>query len=573
MEHEEYWKKRGEAAVLRGEEKVDKCLPELISAFEQAKKDLQKEVYAFYGRYAKNNAVNLEEAQKALNLAELREFRGRLKDFKKLAKESIGTFNLQVENLSVRARITRLQALLMEEDAILQRLYQEQKRQIEETVEKVYTESYYRRLFDIEQYTGFQQPFAQVSRSMVEAVLRYPVEGADISTRLWRQDMDAGFKVRETLNRMFLTGRPPQDFAKELQAVIGRRDENGKLTGKPYEAYRLLYNEASYAAGQAHLDAYRENGTEYYKLLETLDTKTCDQCGSLDGCVFSVEKGGDVPEEYRKTDTEYRRRAYAEHRVVTGVNYPIFHVGCRGTTIPYIPGLDESRKRRAARDPVTGKSVETKAKTYEEWMEKRLSEQQKDTVPKGRNSGKSEFDRQSEKPIVIETLDFSDKAEVKEKLLSYEKEAAGLDYEMDWTVTSDGRVWKTKGGSASVHPEQITELPDGIHLRGSYSYHNHPDRRTNYSLSAEDVGFFFEHEIQYSKASDSLYEYWIERQTDTPHLSFDTVLEEFKTCYNTVVRELAWKGEIDMDEDGYHTVVQYLSRKYHFIYERRKKNG
>lgn len=363
-----YWIRRGEESVIRAEEKVDGYVDELIRSFEQARWDLQKEINAFYGRYAANNKISLEEAKKALDFSELREFRGRLKEFRRLAKESIGTFNLQVENLSVQVRITRLQALQMECDAILQRLYQDQRQKMEQVITEVYTTSYYRRLFDIERYTGFQATFAKINDAAIRAVLAYPVEGADLSTRLWRQDMDTGFKIRETLNRMFTTGRPPQDFAKELQNIIGKRGADGKLTGKHYEAYRLLYNEASFAVGKAHLDAYRMDGVEYYQCVETLDVKTCAHCRSLDGCIFSVQKGGDVPDEYRKADTEYQRQAYKTHSVVVGINYPSFHIGCRGTTVPYIPGLKEDKLRRAARDPVTGKTVYTKAKTYEEWL-------------------------------------------------------------------------------------------------------------------------------------------------------------------------------------------------------------
>ena len=44
-------------------------------SFERARREIQSQIDAFYGRYARNNAVSLSEAQKALSLAELRDFK------------------------------------------------------------------------------------------------------------------------------------------------------------------------------------------------------------------------------------------------------------------------------------------------------------------------------------------------------------------------------------------------------------------------------------------------------------------------------------------------------------------
>lgn len=342
----EYWAERAEAAVLRAEKLAENAVPEMIRAFERAKRDLQNEILAFFGKYAENNRVSLAEATKALSLSELKDFRESLKAFTELAKECIGTYNLELENLSVKARVTRLEALEFECDSILQRLYQEQRKQAEGITTQAYIEGYYHRLFDIERYTGFQMPFSRVNTKAIEAVLKYPVNGADISTRLWRQDMDTGFKIRETLMNIFTTGRPPQDFAEELSKIIGAHDKDGNLTGKKYEAYRLLYNEVSYATGKAHLDAYEADGIDQYECVETLDRKTCEHCGHMDGKIFDREKA------------------------VVGETYPPFHVGCRGTTAAYIPSMREFESERAARDPVTGKTVYVKDMTYEEWRKR-----------------------------------------------------------------------------------------------------------------------------------------------------------------------------------------------------------
>lgn len=340
-----YWEQRSIESIGRMESAVNGALPELVKSFEQAKRDLNNEVFKFYGKYAVNNKVSMEEAEKLLSLSELREFRGNLKEFEKLSRESIGTFNLQVANLSTKARITRLQALYTQCDAVLQKLYQEQKKQIEKTATSVLNQQYYHQLFNIEQYTGFQFRFSKLATSVIEQVISQPVQGADISTHLWRQDIDCGFRIRQTLNQMFVTGRPPQDFADELQKAIGaiRVDANGvKGAGKKFEAYRLLYTESAHSSAQADLKAYENDGLNEYEYIATLDSHTSEMCREHDG------------------------KIYKRSEAVTGVNFPPLHVFCRSTTAPHIPNLNEIKSTRMARDE-NGNSVRVPQQTYEEW--------------------------------------------------------------------------------------------------------------------------------------------------------------------------------------------------------------
>ena len=249
-----------------------------------------------------------------------------------------------------KARLARLEALQAQCDAILQRCYQRQREAIEAAAQGLAVEQYDHALYDIEQYTGFQSSYAQLSTRAIRQMLAMPVQGSDLSTALWRQDMDAGFQIRRMLGLMFTTGKPPQDFAKELQRIIGRRDAEGNLTGKTYEAYRLLYNESAHVSEQAKLAAYEEDGIEELEIVTTLDSKTCGGCGPRDGKRVKVKDAAE------------------------GVNIPPFHVNCRCTTAPYVAAAQGSFTRtRAARDPVTGKTVRVKAQTFEEWKKERDS--------------------------------------------------------------------------------------------------------------------------------------------------------------------------------------------------------
>lgn len=114
-----YWEKRQEEAYKAGEMQVNQYFMRLEKAFNQAKRELQKTVESFYWRYAKENGLTYSEAQKRLDKAEL----GELKDFVEKAMNNIGKYNQDVNNMSIKARMTRYQTLEAQVDAILRELY------------------------------------------------------------------------------------------------------------------------------------------------------------------------------------------------------------------------------------------------------------------------------------------------------------------------------------------------------------------------------------------------------------------------------------------------------------------
>ena len=114
-----YWQDRQEAMYRAGEMKVNKYFTRLEKAFKQTQRELQKTIEAFYFRYAEENGLTYAAAQQKLGKMEL----GELQDFIELSMKHIGEYNQEVNNLSIKARITRYQALEMQVDAILRQLY------------------------------------------------------------------------------------------------------------------------------------------------------------------------------------------------------------------------------------------------------------------------------------------------------------------------------------------------------------------------------------------------------------------------------------------------------------------
>lgn len=328
-----YWEKRQELTYLAGEKKVSDYYRGLQKAFEQAKKEIRKVINDFYMRYARENKVSFTDAQKLLSRMEL----GELQDFIDLVNESMGKYNLKLVNMSIKARITRYQALEKQIDAILQRLYAlEYEYKGNELLKEVYTDAYYRTWFNIDQYHGFHKEFAHVNQRTIDELIRYPFNGADFSSRIWKQKDHMLQVLSEDITTMLVQGRNPQTLAEDFAR---------RFKTKEFEAYRLLHTESSFIIEQGCLAAYKEDGVKKYQILATLDMKTSDICRSEDGKIYDVDKA------------------------VVGVNYPPYHPFCRTTTVPYYEDV-EKEGTRVARDPKTGKGYEVPADmNYKQWYD------------------------------------------------------------------------------------------------------------------------------------------------------------------------------------------------------------
>ncbi|MGE4274099.1 MAG: minor capsid protein [Desulfitobacterium sp.] len=325
-----YWQERQEQRYLAGEKKISAYHSELKKSFEQSKKEIHSVITNFYGRYADENGLTYTEAQKALSKAEI----GELKDFIAKVNQHMGEYNQELNNMSIKARITRYQAMEKQIDAILQQLYTiDYELKGEEVLKEVYAESYYQTWFSIDQFHGFHQEFALVVPGTVEELVKHPFNGANFSSRLWKQKSHMVQRLNESMTTMLVQGRAPKTLAEDFSKAFGTKE---------YEAYRLLQTESAFMMEQGTLAAYKADEVKKYEFLATLDGKTSEICRDTDGEIYDVEKA------------------------VTGVNFPPMHVFCRSTTVPYYE--DGIGGTRVARDPETGKTVKVSADmTYHKW--------------------------------------------------------------------------------------------------------------------------------------------------------------------------------------------------------------
>lgn len=522
MRSKEYWRARAfqreTESYLRGAGLTSKMFQE----YQTAAKEIRRAVNDFYGKYATKHGLTYEQAVKKLGRAEMQEWKAELGDYvKRIALEQDpaikAQLTAQLDALSTNSRITRLNALEGQIDLILNDLYQQGVSQMREQFGESFQESYYRKTFDIQSRAGFIREFAKINPEMVENAVSYPWSGAMFSDRLWQNKQALIFNLRETITQGLIQGKSVPAMSKEISDKLGQSYKT---------AERLIRTENNHLHNEAEKSAYRAAGIKEYEFMATLDSRTCEVCGALDGKHFPISEAQ------------------------PGVNFPPMHPNDRCTTIEYDP--EEEMDWYNSGEPMPENM------TYKEWAERQGI----------RGQSASEKTSDPGTPKKIKHLDKADKQSIMGELDGYEKELVGLDHEESVVITQSGAVYRTMGDTGSVNTGALGEK-----LHGASDIHNHPDSVTYYSFSANDAGFFVENQLQYSRAADSKFSYFMERTPETAFASQDEVAEAFDQIRLSDVRELAWDGKINIDVDEYHETMVRLSEKYHFKYGRSPRNG
>lgn len=349
MKSEEYWSKRmdtlNEALLGKGDAYVRKMEIE----YAKANASIQKDIDVFYQRFAKNNEISLAEARQVLKAGELKEFKWTVDDYIKAGRENAvdQRWMKELENASIRVRMTRLEALQMQMRQHVEVLTGKRQAGAKELMGDIYKNGYYHSVFELHKGTGLGATFSKLDKRQIEAVISKPwaADGSNFSARIWKDRDKLVHELQTVLTQGMIRGDTPDKMINALSDRMGVSRS---------AAARIIQTESAYFAGQSRMDAYKELGVEQYKFTATLDKRTSSICRYMDGEVFAISE--------------------AE----VGVNYPPLHAHCRSTTIPH---FEDNVQERIARDD-NGKNQAVPGDiTYEQWAEENVQTTDRVTEP------------------------------------------------------------------------------------------------------------------------------------------------------------------------------------------------
>jgi SPP1 gp7 family putative phage head morphogenesis protein len=334
----EYWKNRTEKEFLAGEKEGLQLAKALQKNYQECYKQIEKEINAFYGKYAINNQISLQDAKKLLNKSELKSFKSQLDDIIKYFKGNNQDVS-QLKLLRAKLKVSRLEELKTNINYELVKLSNGVNEQLQDYFKDTYEDQYYQIIFDVNQNIGFSTSFTQPSTKIIEKTIsknynlgNYSINGENAT---WKNTKYLSAILDQKIPQGLTLGYNPNKLAKIV--------DNQLNTG--YNAtVRLIRTEYNAIMNEATADGYKECGIERYQILATLDDRTSEICQEMDLEIFDLK------------DKQ------------VGVNYPPFHPNCRSTTIPYFePDEFDTEEVRIARDNKGQTYMIPSSVNYKEW--------------------------------------------------------------------------------------------------------------------------------------------------------------------------------------------------------------
>ena len=338
----DYWNKRFDLLEESLLGVGDNYAQELNYQYQVAMKKMEDDLLSWYARIANNNEISLGEAKRKLNAKELAEFRWDLKEYIRRGKENAidGRWLKELENASARVHIERLQVMKMKMQHQVEMLTASKLNGLTDAGRKIYEESYYGTIYEVQKGLGFGHSFQQLNTDGIKKAISRPwaPDGKNFSQRIWEDREKLLNTLQAELTQSLMLGKSSLETAKVISQKMNVSRSN---------ALRLVLTESSFFANAGHLASYKELELEEGEVIATLDTKTSEICQHMDGKVMPM----------------------SEAKI--GVTIPPFHVRCRSTFAPYFEGNVTERVARGE----DGKTYTVPGDMkYKEWKEKYVNE-------------------------------------------------------------------------------------------------------------------------------------------------------------------------------------------------------
>lgn len=335
-----YWQRRYDQIEQAAHDKSVAYYSALEKKYSRAQAEIDKEINAWYQRFAVNNKIDYTEACRLLNSDELDEFRWSVGDYIKAGEENDvdGRWMKELENASARHHVNRLEALKLSTTNSIEKAMGGMTDDVDKMLRDVYKSTYYKGCYEFQRGTGIGFDLAKVNDRYLDAILKKPwcADGSNYSDKIWKNKTKLVNELDNELTRMALTGDAPGESIRRISKALHTSKNN---------AATLVMTEQAFFTSVAQQDAFKELGVGEFEVVATLDGLTCTTCGSHD----------------------------SDHRPMSefkpGITAPPYHPNCRCTTVPYFDDEFDAVGKRAARG-ADGKTYHVPGDMkYADWKE------------------------------------------------------------------------------------------------------------------------------------------------------------------------------------------------------------
>ena len=312
----DYWRKREDEALkhyIKEEAEYDRRIQHI---YQDQLDAIEREINAFYGRYAAKEGITIAEARKRVTQADIRAYERKAKRYVEAAARDRavnGKTDKQGFYFSKRAndemrlynatmRINRLEMLKANIGLEMVKGHAE----LESFMGDILND---RTMEEIERRSGILGKTVRINAKNANAIPNASFHHANFSDRIWSYQSAMKADLSKLLESGLIRGKNARELARDLNKYIG---DSG--SGATYKAERLMRTELARVQIEAQRQSYQRNGIDYFEIIS--NSGCCDVCKALDGKVYKVSD------------------------MNAGENAPPFHAHCRCSTAPWVDSAE-----------------------------------------------------------------------------------------------------------------------------------------------------------------------------------------------------------------------------------------
>lgn len=261
-----YWTEREKKNIKKRQKQDATINKELAKKLQLSLDETEKQIQAFYARYASEEGITIAEAVKRVNKVDIERYERyaksvvKNKDFSETANERMRLYNLTM-------KVNRLEMLKSLIGIELTKTFNE----IEAYLEKEFTKGAFE---EMKLQASIMGSTIEGNEKFVERTVNASYHNATWSQRIWTEQMALKANLDIILRRALTQGRGPKEFIKDLRKEFDVTKN---------EAYRLLRTEMARIQTDAALESWEQMGIK--RSVWVTENRPCPLCQSLSGTV------------------------------------------------------------------------------------------------------------------------------------------------------------------------------------------------------------------------------------------------------------------------------------------------
>ena len=270
MSSKTYWEKREAEALKHYLQEEQEYQTQLRAIYQNMLDAAQKEIDAFYGRYADKEQITLAEAKRRVSKLDIAAYERKAKryvadkDFSKQANEEMRLYNLTM-------KVNRLEMLKANIGLELVAGHDEQEKFMSKIL-RGRTEE------ELQRQAGILGKTVRNNAKLAETIPNASFHGATFSERIWGNQTALKAELSKQLQVGMIQGKNPRVLAREIQKTFGASASN---------AERLMRTELARVQTEAQRQSFLANGFEEYTF--HVNRSCCSACADLDGKHFKIK--------------------------------------------------------------------------------------------------------------------------------------------------------------------------------------------------------------------------------------------------------------------------------------------